>query len=239
MGTCKSFYNIYAGNLTDEQIQIGFSSIREAVLQANNKKINMMKNLYFSTEFLEGLVRILNNFESTLAIAKNESLKWFPFFETYFHEQVASSREAQVISEAFQAPVITFSIFDSDILFVSYTDSINGISLDYASPNSEGYEEYDQDLYSRDFPQFLLEYSDASVHQKLLDIWRSYDYIFADEKMKDICRIMNMYVLYDAYEHDLPEEFILIHPQETAVTPVAESSRRRLSNPPHLRLKRI
>ena len=52
-------------------------------------------------------------------IAYRPDAKWLPLFETKLCEgYIASSRDAARLSKLFAVPVLAFSVFDSDILFV-------------------------------------------------------------------------------------------------------------------------
>ena len=126
--------------------------------------------------------------------------KWLPLFEENFCGS-ASSLDAGVISEIFGTPVLAFSIFDSDILFVSYRDPEKAIRVDYAKPNFEEFEEYDDRLYKAEFPQFLCAYGDE---QLLREIWEGEE-VFADDRMLKLCEVIGAQVLYVAEE--LPEGY--------------------------------
>lgn len=92
-------------------------------------------------------------------IAYNACAKWLPFFEEKLCEgYIASSKDAEKLSKIFGAPVLAFSIFDSDILFVSYSDAAKNIAYDFAKPNFEEFEEFDTDQYSTAFPEFMLDF---------------------------------------------------------------------------------
>ena len=128
-------------------------------------------------------------------IAYKPDAKWLPLFETKLCEgYIASSRDATRLSKLFAAPVLAFSVFDSDILFVSYSDAKKKIRRDYAKPNSEEIKEYDTEQYNKEFPEFLSEFCDRD---ELKAIWDHTNEIFAEDRLEKLCRIMKIDLLYD------------------------------------------
>ncbi len=143
-------------------------------------------------------------------IAFNKEAKMLPLFKPHLCEgNNATTTETDLMSEHFGAPVLAFSIYDSDVLFISYSDKAAGVAYNYAMPNYEEFEDYDFEYFSREFPEFLLSFCDESDHQKLRDIWAKMDYIFADDRMFDICELIGANIIYGA-EHNL-EGFDTIH----------------------------
>lgn len=129
-------------------------------------------------------------------IAYSPDAKWLPLFETTLCEgYTASSKDAARLSKLFNAPVLAFSIFDSDVLFVSYSDVKKGIYYDYAKPNFKEFQEYDTDQYSTEFPDFLTKFCDKS---ELKSIWNNPDEVFADDRLEKLCRLMQIDLLYDS-----------------------------------------
>ncbi|MBO5035066.1 MAG: hypothetical protein J6C43_05600 [Oscillospiraceae bacterium] len=137
-----------------------------------------------------------------VGLAYRPDARWLPLFEENLCEGYnASSRDAGKLAKTFGAPVLAFSIFDSDILFVSYADPEKGISEDYAKPNFEGFEEYDMDQYQEAFPQFLCAYGDEAA---LREAWEGEE-VFADDRMAKLCELIGAQVLYDGSK--LPQGF--------------------------------
>lgn len=128
-------------------------------------------------------------------IAYSPDAKWLPLFETTLCEgYTASSKDTAWLSKLFAAPVLAFSIFDSDVLFVSYSDAKKGICYDYVKPNFEEFKEYDTEQYSTEFPNFLSEFCNKS---ELEAIWDNTDVIFADNRLEKLCRLMQIDLLFD------------------------------------------
>jgi len=98
-------------------------------------------------------------------------------------------------------------LFDSDVLFLSYSDKANNISYDYAKANEDEILEFFgmDDEYCSDFPEFLLAYCDEKDYQKLRGIWDSKDYILADDRMRGICELIGVKVLYEF--DDVPDGY--------------------------------
>lgn len=135
-------------------------------------------------------------------LAYRPDARWLPLFEENLCEGYnASSRDTEKLAKTFGAPVLAFSIFDSDILFVSYSDPEKNIREDYAKPNFEGFEEYDMDQYEEAFPAFLCAYGDEAA---LREAWEGEE-VYADDRMAKLCEAIGAQVLYDSQE--LPQGF--------------------------------
>lgn len=135
-------------------------------------------------------------------LAWRADARWLPLFEeTLCEGNMASSRDAERLSEVFGEPVLAFAIFDSDILFVSYSDPGRGFRADFAQPNFEQAEEMIDEPYQREFPTFLCAYADEEA---LRTIWEGEE-VFADDRMLKLCEAIGAQVLYDGEE--LPEGF--------------------------------
>lgn len=151
----------------------------------------------------EGQERPEPDRKKSVWLACRPDARWLPLFEERLCEgYTASSRDTDRLARQFSAPVLAFSIFDSDILFVSYSDPENDIRVDYAKPNWEGFEEYDMDLYQEEFPAFLCAYADEAA---LREAWEGEE-VFADDRMHKLCGLIGAQVLYDS--QDLPEGFL-------------------------------
>lgn len=136
-----------------------------------------------------------SDFDQTLPspmVAYRQDAAWLPFFEVNICEGYnATSKDARRLSKAFGAPVLVFSIFDSDILMVSYSDAAKKIAYDYAKPNVEGMEEYDRSLFKNMLPTFLLELCPTLTEEKLREIWNG-DEVFADDRMYKLGEVLGL-----------------------------------------------
>ncbi len=110
----------------------------------------------------------------------------------------ASSRDCAELSEFFHAPVFALSVFDSDVAFASFHGGESGGHGDYVRA-PEGYEEYDEELYSPDFPEFLLKLCPPESQEKVRSIWENPDYVFADDKVAQITEIIGLPQLLSEY----------------------------------------
>ena len=92
-------------------------------------------------------------------IRYQENAKWRLFYdEDVWEGYIALHENAMQLSIICSTPVLAFSVFDSDILFVSYADTNKNIHYNYAKPNIDGYDEFDIDLYKTAFSRFLLDF---------------------------------------------------------------------------------
>lgn len=135
-------------------------------------------------------------------LAWRANARWLPFFEENLCDGYnASSRDAGRLAKAFGAPVLAFSIFDSDILFLSYADPERRLRLDFAKADFEEAEEMIDSPFQMEFPQFLCTWGDE---QTLREIWEGEE-VFADDRMAKLCGVIGAEVLYDG--QDLPEGY--------------------------------
>lgn len=148
-------------------------------------------------------------------VAFREDAKWLPYFEEWRCESCnCSSQSLEPLSQQFQTPVLAFTIFDSDILFVSYCDAEKQIFYDYVKPNCPEMEEYDAEIYQEGLPTFLLSLDGGDNVQRIEDvqklkaIWDEEGLVFADDRMHNLLKFLGMQVVYD--ENDIPEGFIRI-----------------------------
>ena len=136
-------------------------------------------------------------------ILYQESAKWLPFYDEDICEgYIASHEDAMKLSIIFSTPVLAFSVFDSDILFVSYADTNKNIHYNYAKPNIDGYDEFDIDLYKTAFPTFLLDFCLAKEKEAFDEIWNGEE-VFSENRMECLCELIGATPVYD----EIPEGF--------------------------------
>jgi len=150
-----------------------------------------------------------NSLNRNPVIAYNKTAKWFPFFDANLCEgSIEIIDDLKMLSRIFGVPVLAFSVFDSDGLFVSFTDQKNMVDYHHVKPNTSGFQEFDVEVYKTVFPTFLLDFCDNNDHKKLTEIWNSDQYIFAEDRMVDMCAILGISVLYN--DRDAPDGFYII-----------------------------
>lgn len=218
MGTTRSFLLLKNKGFTPKELKRIISQDQAQVKAEAKEARAAMANalgLGGSSQALFGFLDMISSFSSHGALAFREDAKWLPYFLTELCDgRNCSSKELKGTSERFQTPVLAFSIFDSDILFVSYCDAEKHIFYDYVKPNYPGMEEYDTEVYQEGLPAFLLSLDEEnSVQQlgdiqRLKDIWDEKDMAFADDRMHNLLQFLGMQVIYD--EEDIPEGFTRI-----------------------------
>lgn len=209
MGTSAAYYCIWNLGFTEKELKEKLRTLSSA---GREKEETFYKSLsaLLSPEIVEQMRRetaeTAAHFETIFpgmiqpqrkgaVIAYRLEAQWLPLFETALCEgYTASSKDAMRLSKLFQAPVLAFSLFDSDVLFVSYGDAEKEICYDYAKPNFEEFEEYDVERYSTGFPDFLTEFCSKT---ELKAIWNRADEVFADDRLEKLCRLMQIDLLYD------------------------------------------
>ncbi len=210
MGTSAAYYCIWNHGFTQDELKEKIETISSSGKKKDEKFIANLGAL-LSPEIVEqiraGAAESMENFDTIFSlngqskgnravIAYSPEAQWLPLFETTLCEgYTASSKDATRLSKLFNAPVLALSIFDSDILFVSYSNAEKGICYDYAKPNCEEFAEYDTDKYSTEFPDFLSEFCSKP---ELNSIWNNADEVFADDRLEKLCRLMQIDLLYDS-----------------------------------------
>lgn len=212
MGTTRAFYLIRNHEIIKDNLQNNLKHFEKKTNEKQSSNYNLFLKLAENADLKEKEESVFQNMISLISdkaeviIGYNEASKWLPLFGDHLCEGYSSStKDTDFISELFKTDVLAFSIFDSDVLFISYSRYADKMSINIAKPNYDGYEEYDSELYSSEFPRFLMEYCPEPQHQKLIDIWESQDYVFADDRMLEICELINAKVIYTA--EDLSEGF--------------------------------
>ena len=217
MGTTMAYYHIRNDGLDRERLRTGLGKIAgEESASARFEK--MMINLVGEEMFRQAqreTEATQRHFDSIFGarpklpspmIAYRPDAAWLPFFNVDICEgRTASSRDARKLSRLFCAPVLALSVYDSDILLVSYSDAAKGVEYDFAKPPCEGYEEYDAELYSTQFPQFLTQLCPALTEEKLAEIWEA-DEVFADDRMYKLEEILGL----SPIDVEVPEGFEVI-----------------------------
>ena len=203
MGMSMAFYHIRNDGFDRERLQAGLKKIAGEE-SASSKFEKMMIELVGEEMFRQAQRETeltQRRFDSIFGarpklpspmIAHRPDAPWLPFFNVDICEGYnASSRDARKLSRLFGAPVLALSVYDSDILFVSYSDAAKGVEYDYAKPNSEWMEEYDMETFRNEFPAFLLELRPTLTEEKLREIWEA-DEVFADDRMYKLGKVMGL-----------------------------------------------
>lgn len=203
MGTTRSFYHVKNDAFDWERLRTvlsGFPSEESTMAQFEKMMIELVGEEMFRQAQRE-TEATQRHFDSIFGarpklpspmIAHRTDAPWLPFFNVDICEGYnASSRDARKLSKLFGAPVLALSVYDSDILLVSYSDAAKGVEHDYAKPNSEWMEEYDMETFRNEFPAFLLELCPTLTEDKLTEIWEA-DEVFADDRMYKLGKVMGL-----------------------------------------------
>ena len=209
MGTSMAFYLVDRRDMTREELSEKMKAFRENTEHTLRARADVLKErlekLGMSTMVCDHLCSCPR---SMLAVFSPES-RWVPLFETNLCEgYTASSRDTDRLSKLFGTPVLAFSIFDSDALFVSYSDCARHVHYDYIKPDFPEFEEYDSEQYQNAFPEFLYAYCKEADWERLRQIWEleDDDELFADDRMTELCQLLGTPVLYDG--KTIPEGYV-------------------------------
>lgn len=143
-------------------------------------------------------------------LAWNPDAKWLPYSDDSFYGTFSVDLDgAKRLSKKLDAPILIFSIFDSDVLFLYYCDAKAGVLESRAKSNvGPAWSVFVEDpaeanfFPSEDLPDFLLPFCDE---KKLKEVWERDDYIFADDRLTDLCKLLNSEPIEDF--DNLPEGF--------------------------------
>ena len=200
MGTSMTFYSIQNRSLSVEGLIAGLAALDKALIATEEKINERLRCLGVDDNLL------IKKHDEPI-VAYNESSKWLPLFqENMCADCNPSTQDIDELSRYFGAPVIAFSIFDSDVLYLSYTDSANGIAFAYERANDEELESCEVPEH----PEFLEAFCDEGKHRRLRDIWESAEYYMADNRMWDMCEILGIDLIY--VRTDIPKGYSLIQP---------------------------
>ena len=218
MGTTMAFYHIRNNGLDRERLQSGLKEVageeRASSARFEKMMIGFMGEEMFRLAEQE-TQKTKQHFDSIFGarpelpspmIGYRPDAPWLPLFGEHLCEgNNASSRDARKLSRLFCAPVLALSVYDSDILLVSYSDAAKGVEYDYAKPNSEWMEEYDMETFRNEFPAFLLELCPMLTRERLAEIWEA-DEVFADDRMYKLGEVMSL----SPINVEVPEGFEVI-----------------------------
>ncbi len=210
MGMTRSFYFIANTGFSRERIRevlsASFTEGASFIGQESAELSRKLEEMRERPDRGDGLEEYINmairigmagNIEPV--VAYREGVRLLPCFDINLCEgYTASSRDNAMLSRTFEAPVLSFSVMDSDILSVSCSDAQKGVEIDCVRANIPGMEEEmcDMEIYRTDFPSFLLEYCSEGERGKLREIWESREYVLAEEKMEDIGRLIGAEFMY-------------------------------------------
>ena len=208
MGTSMAFYHIKNRGFDRQELQ----EIMDQSVSPSN-----VRDTVFKSMFGEEWLRLYQSFlpqdrlePKPPVLGYRPDASWLPFFDSGMCDGYnATSADARRLSKIFGAPVIVFSIFDSDILMLSYSDAEKNIHYDYAQPNCEG---YDTGHFQRELPLFLLFLCPGLTRETLKELWEGEE-VFADDRMEKLCEALRMFPIYQA--DSIPEGFEAIRADQT------------------------
>ena len=215
MGMTRSFYQVYNRNFTQCEVE-GImkkssgkkkgerNSAADILIQIVGEETyrKMDETAHAEKQSLDTLFGALANIPTVrhAAILYQHTAQWLPYFDRNICEGYnASHEDVMRLSEQFETPALVLSVYDSDVLFVSYADYAENIFYDYAKPNTEYFEDYDINLYKREFPEFLLDFLPSGQKNALLDVWNAEE-IFAEDRMAKIFGLLHATPVFDAVQ---------------------------------------
>lgn len=207
MGMTMSFYYVRNTGFTKAEL----AELLQKRAKRSGGKFSGLEKL-MKPEMLAQFTKILEETAESMHsdgafIAYRDGEEWLPYFETGLCEGcAASSEEAGKLSAAFGAPVLALAVFDSDVMTLSYADAANAVTYDYAKPNFDGFfEEYDQELYSTELPEFLLGFCGAEQRDRLREIWEEPDLVFAEDRILRLTELLQIPIA--EWAEEMPEGF--------------------------------
>lgn len=206
MGMTQSFYYVQNLGLSKETLA---EMLQKRVKRSGGKFSGLEKLMTpgLLAQFTKVLEETAKSMHSDGAfIAYRDGEEWLPYFESDLCEgYTASSEDAGKLSAAFDAPVLALSVFDSDVMFLSYADVARNIAYDYAKSNFEECEEYDDERYSTELPEFLIEFCGEDQRERLREIWEEPDLIFAEDRILHLTELLKIPIA--EWAEEMPEGF--------------------------------
>lgn len=145
-------------------------------------------------------------------IAFRANSEWLPLFQIYLcGGGYPSVQDLKRLSKTFDTPVMFFSIFDSDSLFLSYCDGATGMCQEYFKPNWNEDDNYDMRRYQKAFPEFLVWLCPPEHRAELRKVWDG-DEVFADDRMLKLFRLLGMEI-FDPETEQFPQGFEIVRPE--------------------------
>lgn len=214
MGTTGAFYHIMNRGFDKAHLQDGLNRLYEGKPASQLEEMEaLLKSLMGEEKFQQfqqeearlnserGLDAV-PELPSPMAAYRRDAA-WLPFFDRDLCEGFnASSESIRRLSEAFRAPILAFSIFDSDVLMLPCCDAAENIAYDYAKPNFDDMDEFDDETFQYSFPQFLTGLCPGTSERELRGIWDAEE-VFADDRMIKLYEALGAVPVYD----ELPEGF--------------------------------
>lgn len=143
-----------------------------------------IKNNHFSREQAQNIA----DRDPSSRLFYNPDAPFFPFMdEGICKGNVVGWEETRFHSGEWGVPLLTFSIFDGDILYVSYADALRNVVYAHAKEKVDCYR-LDE---SPDPPYFLLEFFPGVSREKLEEIW-SGEYVFCDDRLTELAALLGL-----------------------------------------------
>ena len=129
MGTSMAFYWLENRGLTPESIREKLPQLRERAGKSNQATANMLLGFLQNQGGIDALppemrfnLEKLAQGSAKVIAAYAPDARWIPLFEANMCEGTsASSRNTNRLAEIFGVPVLACSLYDSDVLMVSYS----------------------------------------------------------------------------------------------------------------------
>lgn len=181
MGTSGSYIQLKNRGFTREELQKGLSALGGAKQELPPRLKQMAGDWLDSLdpamrETFRGMMSQITGGQDRSAAAFRADAGWVPLWVSRLCDgYILSSKDLKRLSELFQTPALGIALYDSDVLFVSCYDAAAGVAFDCAKLPWEDYEEYDDQLYSTDFPQFLEDFCPPEHRDALRAFWTRQD----------------------------------------------------------------
>lgn len=132
-------------------------------------------------------------------LAYASEARWLPYFdEGLCMGGILDERDLNALSNLFGAPILAFSIYDSDAVELFFCDAQTRTTYDYGTSLCPGMIDF-EDGCSQACPLFLaglLGVEEAQIQAA----WNQEDLVFADDIMTEILEIMGAPAVFDASE---------------------------------------
>ena len=184
-----------------------------------------LRNRGFSQDNLKELVTGYNNLsaeeagysgadakfyqEKSASIIYNADAEWLQLYDDAMSDgYIASVIDMQVLAKHFGTTVLSFSVFDSDIINISYYDPVGDFYRDTEVSNVSFDDDDDGDADISQLPDFMLKLCSDDKHNRLCEILYVDECVFVEEKLQAMCELLGLTEVYDLDE--LPPQYQII-----------------------------
>lgn len=190
-------YAVEDGEVQDRKMEFLRALLKRSEETLPRREGNVIQFPGTQPDWADILISQMSAFSRYNVIAYRPDVPWLPYFNTSLCDgNITRSEELQSAAEVFETSVLALAVYDSDILCVSYYDVETKQGYDYIKSNLNCFDEFDEDTYLDEFPEFLLDLCGRDQAKRLRELWEE-PLSFADDRMVNLAFLLGTRPLYD------------------------------------------